>query len=483
MSAAASRPTGGPPRWRQVLWGRLGRLTLGLFLLEFLAAAQTLVVMAAMPAVLHTLGHVQLYGWAFSAPGLAMLAAIPLAGRAADRAGPARPLGAMLAVFVLGNLVSAGAPTMWAFVAGRFLQGVGAGAQYAVSLGTVATAYPEDLRARVLALFAAAWILPGLVGPSAGALLASTVGWRWAFVAPLPLAALAAALTLPELRRSRMGAARPRKAREAAPRRAVAIGWPLLLAAGGALLLAGLTTVRTWGAAAAVAGLGLGVPALRRIVRPRGALPRPGLGAALLAGALLTFAFFAADGFLPLLLTALRGRSLGEASLVVTLPTLGWAAGSWWQSRHAGTAGEGGHAALVRGGTAVITLGIVGVGVALFPGGPLGVAYTAWGLAGVGMGVAYPTVYLATMERAGGGDEASTVSLMAMADSLGTSVGAGLGGSAIALAQGLGAGLRAGLAGALGLALAAALALLVAAGRLRGPVPEAVAGTDPGPVR
>ena len=38
-----------------------------------------------------------------------------------------------------------------------------------------------------MALLASMWILPGLLGPPLGAVLAETVGWRWAFLAPLPL--------------------------------------------------------------------------------------------------------------------------------------------------------------------------------------------------------------------------------------------------------------------------------------------------------
>ena len=35
-----------------------------------------------------------------------------------------------------------------------------------------------------MALLASMWILPGLLGPPLGAIIAETVGWRWAFLAP-----------------------------------------------------------------------------------------------------------------------------------------------------------------------------------------------------------------------------------------------------------------------------------------------------------
>ena len=80
---------------------------------------------------------------------------------------------------------------MLVLVIARFVQGIGGGGLYVVSLATVAKTYPERIRPRVMALLASMWILPGLLGPSVGALIAETVGWRWAFVAPLPLIALA----------------------------------------------------------------------------------------------------------------------------------------------------------------------------------------------------------------------------------------------------------------------------------------------------
>jgi len=52
------------------------------------------------------------------------------------------------------------------------------GRLYVVSLATVAKTYPERIRTQVMALLASMWILPGLLGPPVGAVLAETVGWR-----------------------------------------------------------------------------------------------------------------------------------------------------------------------------------------------------------------------------------------------------------------------------------------------------------------
>src|ERR671936_656718 len=194
-----------PARWRAVFTGARGRLTAGLLILEMLVAVQILIVATIMPAVRKDLGDVQLYGWTFSATGLGTFATIPIAGRAFDRFGARRLLAVTLVVYSAGLAFAAAAPSMLALVFARLLQGVGGGAIYAVSLATVAKTYPSDIRARILALLAAMWILPGIVGPPIGAVFASTVGWRYAFLVPIPLLAVSAGLIFPALPPTRNG--------------------------------------------------------------------------------------------------------------------------------------------------------------------------------------------------------------------------------------------------------------------------------------
>jgi len=189
-----------PPPWREIFQGARGRMITGLLLLEALVAVYALVVMAIMPAVRDDLGGTNLYGFAFAVWGLATILTIPVAGVAADRFGPRKPLLLAMGVQILGLTVSGTAPSMEIVIAGLFLQGSAGGALYAVSLGTVAKTFPAEIRARVMALLATMWILPGLIGPPIGALMASTVGWRWAFALPVPLLMLAASLVLPVLK-------------------------------------------------------------------------------------------------------------------------------------------------------------------------------------------------------------------------------------------------------------------------------------------
>ena len=443
-----------PPRWREVFQGRRGRLTAGLLLLEALIAVESLVVATIMPDVRRELGQVQLYGLAFSASPLATFASIPIAGRAADRYGPSRVLPFMLGVFALGLIVAGLAPSMPVLILGRLLQGAGAGALYSVSLGTVAKTFPDRLRPRVLALLASMWILPGLVGPPFGALLASTIGWRWAFAAPVPVLLFAWILIAPALGETPIATE---------PDKHLPIRAPLQLMLGAGLFLTGLTLISPLGIGLVVGGIVIALPALTDIV-PRGTLRgAPGLPAAAAAAFLLSAAFLGVDSFITLMLTGIRGVSLAEASIVVTAATVSWAAGSFWQSSRAERIRP---SRLVLVGTWLITIGIAAVAGGLIDSVPIVVPYIGWGLAGLGMGIAFPTVPLSVMRAAEDENQAEELSSTLLMDTLGMAVGAGLGGGCIALSLAFSQGLRVGIAGAYGVGFLAALLLFVVAKRL-----------------
>jgi MFS family permease len=422
--------------------------------LEAVAAVEALVVATILPAVRHDLGDVQFYGWTFSAFSLAAFATIPIAGRAIDRFGPRRPLAVMLGLYAVGLCGAALAPSMIVLVLGRFVQGIGAGGSYSVSVGSVAKAYPDRFQPRVLALLASMWILPGLLGPPLGAFLAGTVGWRWAFLAPLPALAGASILVFPAL-----GTRSPRSNGVAG----IPLRWPIQLMIGAGMVLAGLTDPSLWSVPLLVVGLVAGVPALAKIVPAGTFRAAPGLPAAAVAAFLLSAGFFAVDGFLPLMLTALHGLSVVEAGLVITGATLSWSAGSWWQSRRASVWSAG---RLVTVGAQLVLAGTLAVAVGLLPGGPVIVVYVGWLVAGGGMGIAFPTIPFAVMRESPAGEQAGQLSSTLLMDVLGVGIGAGLSGSCIALSRAAGLDLRAGLVGAFAIAVLAMIALMAVAPRL-----------------
>ncbi|HZE33613.1 MAG TPA: MFS transporter, partial [Actinoallomurus sp.] len=229
--------------------------TVGIVSVVALLAFEAMAVGTAMPVAARDLNGLPLYAWAFSAVFIAGLVANVVSGGWADARGPARPLFTGLAVFVAGLLIAGTAPTMVWFVGGRAIQGFGSGLASVPLYVIVARVYPEEYRPKIFAAMAGAWVVPSLVGPSIGGLVAQHLGWRWVFLGIVPLVVPAASTLVPVLRGLRTRGAMPRGRMLAA----------VALSAGAATLLWGLDH-RSVVAVAGLAGLVYGV----RTLMPRG---------------------------------------------------------------------------------------------------------------------------------------------------------------------------------------------------------------------
>jgi predicted MFS family arabinose efflux permease len=360
----------------------------------------------------------------------------------------------MVTLFGVGTLLCALAPSMLLLATFRTLQGFGAGAQYTMAYGAIAKVYPESGRARMMTLLSAVWTVPGFVGPAYGSLLASTVGWRWAFLTLLPLLALALVLTLPQMLRLAGGAATT----SVDPR------WPGLLAIGMGMLISGLSAASLAALPLAVAGLAVAAPALVKVL-PRGTLlARSGLPAAVAVSFFGNLGHMTVYAFFPLVVTQVRGRSLAEGGVVVALLTVSWTLGSWWQSRQVERMS---HRRLVVGGCLVLFAGLA-VSCLALTGLPLAIAYAGWTIAGLGVGVFFQSLLMVAMEVAQSGSETVAVAATQLAVRLALAVGTGFGGAILALGKGAGATLTEMAAVIFLLSVASALTAAVLALRLPG---------------
>lgn len=431
-------------------------LTVGLALLITMVAFEALAVATAMPAVLADLGGIRLYGWAFSAFMLTSLVGTALAGTEIDRVGPAAPLGVALTLLSAGLMIVAAAPSMVVVVAGRAVQGLGAGAIPPVAYAAIGRAYPASLRPRMFAVLASAWVVPGLVGPGLAGVAAEHVGWRAVFAGVVPLVVVAAILVLPAL--VRLG---PATATEATPS---VLGAAVRVALGAGMFLAGLE-VASPGAAVVltVTGLVVGFPALRLLLPPGILRGRTPVAAAVAARATLVLPFFGAEVFVPLMLTSVRHRSTTVAGLVLTAATLSWTAGSWIQARlaHRWT-----HRRLGLTGAALVVVAVGAVASVLAASVPVWVAAAAWAVGGFGMGLAYAQgslVVLAATEESGAGRATAALTL---AETLAVALATGAAGALVSAGERLGWGRAGGILAVDLVMVAAGAAGLVAAARL-----------------
>lgn len=403
-------------------WSRSHRrLTLGLLLTIVAGAFEALAVVTVLPETVDDLGGLNLYGWVFGAFTLANLVGIVVAGGEIDRAGPRRPFIAGIILFAAGLLIGGFAPTMTVLIAGRAVQGFASGLFTSVAYAAIGVAYPASVRPRMLALWATAWVVPGLIGPGIAGVVASEIGWRWAFFGIVPIPLIAAALTAAPLRGLPSGSRQPRDLAR--------IRNALLLALGVALFLAGLGLDNPILASLLTAtGLLISIPPLRRLT-PRGtfrAAPGPAAGVALLF--LLNVGFFGVEFFIPLTLTDIRHQSSAFSGLPLTAAVITWTAGAWVLDHRAKHAGR---VSLVRFGLLTIIAGNTLMATILRPETPVPVSILAWAISGLGIGVAYSTLQLVILETAPKGEEGTSTSAMQLANALSIAVATGIGGAIV----------------------------------------------------
>jgi len=166
-----------------------------------LGAADTYVVVMALPDVLTGVG-LGIEDLAAAAPIvsgflLGYVTVLPLAGRVSDAVGRSPVLVFCLLGFALGSLVTASATSLTVTVAGRAVQGLGAGGLVPPTVALVADLWDERERGLPLGVVGAAQELGAVVGPLFGAAVLAASGWRAIFwlnlAGALVLAALLAA--------------------------------------------------------------------------------------------------------------------------------------------------------------------------------------------------------------------------------------------------------------------------------------------------
>jgi MFS family permease len=218
--------------------------------------------------------------------------------------------------------------------------------------------------------FAAAWIVPSIIGPALTGFVVMEWSWRWMFLAIALLALPAALLVRPALANL---AGSPRAEAANSNRR---ILWALGTALGACALHYGGQQRGPVALAVLTAGLA-GVMRFAPRLLPNGTTQmRRGLPSVVALRGVASAAFLEAEIFVPLMLTRQRG-------LPLTLAAVSWSAASWYQGRERQPLSR---VLLLRLGMSLVAGGIATTALVLLRPVPVLVASLGWAMAGAEWG-------------------------------------------------------------------------------------------------
>jgi EmrB/QacA subfamily drug resistance transporter len=204
-------------------------IVIGVGVAMFLGALDQTIIAAALPAIAGELGGFNAISWVASIYLLTATAVTPLYGKYSDIKGRRAALTLGIAVFALGSVACALAPSMIWLIAARALQGLGGGGLISLAQTIVADIVAPKERGRYQIYFASVFLLSSLLGPTLGGFFTQHLHWTLIFWINVPLAALAYILSNAALKRL------PRHER---PHELDVLGAVLLVAATVTLMLA-----------------------------------------------------------------------------------------------------------------------------------------------------------------------------------------------------------------------------------------------------
>jgi EmrB/QacA subfamily drug resistance transporter len=112
---------------------------------------------------------------------------IPISGWMADRFGAKRVFRTAIGVFVLGSIACAASGSLGAFVASRFLQGMGGAMMTPVGRLVLVRATAKQDLVSAMALVSIPALIGPIVGPPLGGFITTYFAWHWIFLINVPI--------------------------------------------------------------------------------------------------------------------------------------------------------------------------------------------------------------------------------------------------------------------------------------------------------
>src|SRR5229473_8129187 len=167
----------------------------GILLAMFLSALEQTIVAPALPTIGRVLSDVENLPFVVTAYLLAATAVTPLFGKLSDIHGRRTVMLIAVAIFIVGSIACALAPTMGFLVAARAVQGIGGGGILPIAQTIVADLVSPRERPRYQSYSAVMFMIASVIGPVLGGVLTDRVHWSLIFWINVPMGAVALFIT------------------------------------------------------------------------------------------------------------------------------------------------------------------------------------------------------------------------------------------------------------------------------------------------
>lgn len=330
--------------------------------------------MGLLPVIADGVGvSIPTAGLLVSAYAIGVMIGAPVMTLIFSRFGKRTALMCLMAIFTLGNLMSAMAPGYWTLMIARLVTSLNHGAFFGLGAVVAASVVPRDRQASAVATMFMGLTIANIGGVPAATWLGQQIGWRMSFAATAVLGLIA-------------------------------------IAALGLALPKGMTGTR---------------PDVRRELK---VLIRPEVLIAMLTTVLGASAMFTLYTYVAPFLETLTHASGGFVTLALVLIGLGFTIGNWLGGRVADWSLDGATAIFLA------ALAVTSLALPVFAGTQTGVAVVLllWGAAAFAI---VPPVQMRVMQAASGAPGlASSINIGAF--NLGNAIGAAVGGAVIGLGLG-----------------------------------------------
>lgn len=162
----------------------------------FMEMMDSTVIATSLPAIAADIGTSPIaLKLAMTTYLVALAIFIPISGWMADRFGAKNVFRFAIFVFMLGSLACAFSNSLSAFIASRFLQGMGGSMMAPLARMVLVRATPKHDLVDAMAWLSMPALIGPLVGPPLGGFLTTFVSWHWIFFINIPIGLLGIALS------------------------------------------------------------------------------------------------------------------------------------------------------------------------------------------------------------------------------------------------------------------------------------------------